>query len=88
MKLGPIVGFAIAYLFLLGQAWRRRARRGLAMALFLVASPFLWTWYVVTPAALAAVEDDVPALWIAFALCAYTGMYLGGGGNVLRVLFG
>ncbi len=88
VKVGPLVAFGVAYLFLLGQAWRGRARRGLAMGLFLVASPFLWTWYVVTPAALSAAEDDTPALWLAFGLSAYTGLYLGVSGNVLRVLFG
>lgn len=88
VKLGPIIGFAIAYLFLLRQAWQGRARRGLAMGLFLLASPFLWTWYVITPAALAAVEDDEPALLVAFGLCAYTSVYLGASENVLGMLFG
>jgi hypothetical protein len=86
VKLGPIAGFAIAYLLLLRQAWQGRARHGLAMGLFLVASPFLWTWYVIAPAALAAVDDDPPALLIAFGLCAYTSLYLGAGGNVLELL--
>jgi len=88
VKLAPLLGFAIAYAVLLGQAWRGRARRGLAMGLFLLASPFLWTWYVITPAALAAVEDDEPALLIAFGLCVYTSIYLGASGNVFRILFG
>lgn len=86
VTLGPIVAFTIAYLFLLGQAYRGRARRGLVMGLFLLASPYLFTWYVVTPAALAAVEDDIPALWLAFALGAYTGLlYLGRVGSVFDV---
>ena len=86
VKFGPIVAFAIVYLLLLGQAWRGRARRGLAMGLFLLASPYLFTWYVVTPAALSAVEDDIPALWLAFALSAYTGLlYLGRVGSVFDV---
>jgi hypothetical protein len=88
VKAGPLVVFAAAYLLLLRQASRGRARRGLAMGLFLIASPFLWTWYVIAPAALAAIEDDVPALWIAIGLCVYTGMYLGVGGGVIRVVFG
>lgn len=88
VKLGPLIGFAIAYVVLLRQAWQGRARHGLAMGLLLVASPFLWTWYVITPAALAAVEDDRPALAIAFGLCAYTGLYLGVSGNLLEVIFG
>jgi hypothetical protein len=88
VKVGPIVGFACAYVVLLRQACQGRARRGLAMGLFLVASPFLWTWYVITPAALAAVEDDVPALAIALGLCAYTGLYLGVSGSVLDVILG
>lgn len=86
VKFGPIVAFAIVYLLLLGQAWRGRARRGLAMGLFLLASPYLFTWYVVTPAALSAVEDDIPALWLALALSAYTGLlYLGRVGSVFDV---
>lgn len=86
--LGPIVLFAIAYLFLLRAAWRGRARRGLAMGLFLLASPYLWTWYVVIPAVLSAIEDDTPALWLAFALCAYGLLYLGDAGSVFRVFLG
>lgn len=88
VKLGPLVGFAIAYLFLLRTAAAGRARHGLAMGLFLVASPFLWTWYVITPASLAAVDDDPPALLVALGLCAYTSLFLGAGGNVIEVLLG
>jgi hypothetical protein len=86
VKIAPMVGFAIAYLFLLREAARGRARHGLATGLFLVASPFLWTWYVLLPAALAPAEDDRPALLIALGLSAYTGLYLGGAGNVFDVL--
>jgi hypothetical protein len=88
VKVGPLVGYAIAYALLLRQAWHGRARHGLAVGLFLVASPFLWTWYVITPAALAAAEDDVPALWTAAVLCVYTGLYLGVSGSIVRVMFG
>lgn len=88
IKLGPLFAFGIAYLYLLRGAPLGGARHGLTMGLFLVASPFLWTWYVITPAALAAAEDDPPALLVALGLCAYTSLFLGAGGNVLEVLFG
>lgn len=82
----PLALFGVAYLFLIREAWRGQARRGLTMGLFLLASPYLWTWYVISPAALSAAEDDVPGLWLALALCAYTGMYyLGDIGTVLTV---
>jgi hypothetical protein len=81
----PLALFGVAYLFLIREAWRGRARRGLTMGLFLLASPYLWTWYVISPAALSAAED-VPGLWLALALCAYTSIfYLGDVGTVLTV---
>jgi hypothetical protein len=88
IKIGPLVVFGIFYLVLIREAARGRARHGLTMGLFLVASPFLWTWYVITPAALAAAEDDPPALLVAMGLCAYTSLFLGTSGNVLEVLLG
>lgn len=87
VTVAPLVGFAGAYIVLLRQAARGRARKGLASGLLLVASPFLWTWYVITPAALSSVEDDVPALLVAAGLCLYSAMYLGVSGSVIRVFF-
>lgn len=82
----PLALFGVAYLFLLREASHGQARRGLTMGLFVLASPYLWSWYVISPAALSAAEDDVAGLWLAFALCAYTGLYyLGDVGTVLTV---
>jgi hypothetical protein len=87
--LAPVIAlgsFGVAYLYLLRESWRGRARQGLALGLFLLASPFLFTWYLVTPAAIAAAEDDETAQWLAFALCGVTGLlYLGRVGSVFDV---
>jgi len=86
IKLGPLVAFGVAYAFLLWEASRGRARHGLTMVLFLVASPFLFTWYVVMPAALSAIEDDILAIWLVLGLTAYTGLlYLGRVGSLFDV---
>jgi len=63
--------FALAYLWLLGQAWRGRARLGLAACLLLCASPYLVPWYAVWALPVAAAEDDPPAQWLAVAISAY-----------------
>jgi Glycosyltransferase family 87 len=63
--------FALAYLWLLRQAWRGRARLGLAAGLLLCASPYLVPWYAVWALPLAATEDDPPAQWLAVAISAY-----------------
>ena len=86
VTLVPLAIFGVAYLWLLRTAWRGRARRGLAMGLLLATSPFLWPWYVITPAALSAADDDDLALWLAFGLCAYTGLlYAGRAASILRL---
>ena len=64
-------GFALAYLWLAQQAWRGRARLGLAAGLLLCASPYLVPWYAVWALPLAASEDDPPAQWLAVAISAY-----------------
>jgi alpha-1,6-mannosyltransferase len=63
--------FGLAYLWLLREAWRGRARLGLAAGLLLVATPFLRPWYAVWAVPLAAVEDDRAARLLAVALSAY-----------------
>jgi len=63
--------FALAYLWLLREAWRGRARLGLAAGLLLVATPWLVPWYAVWAVPLAAVEEDPPAQALALALSAY-----------------
>ena len=64
-------GFAVAYIWLLGQAWRGRARLGLAAGVLLCASPYLVPWYAVWALPVAATEDDPPAQWLAVAISAY-----------------
>jgi len=62
---------AAAYAWLLREASRGRARSGLALALLLVALPYLIAWYVLWPLALSARDDDRSAIAITLALCAY-----------------
>jgi hypothetical protein len=65
------VGFAVAYVWLLREARRGRARLGLTAGLLLVATPWLLPWYAVWAVPLAAIEEDPPARWLAVALSAY-----------------
>jgi hypothetical protein len=64
-------GFALGYAWLLRQAWRGRARLGLAAALLLCATPYLVPWYLIWAVPLAALDDDPPAQWLTIALSAY-----------------
>lgn len=66
-----VAAFAAGYLWLLRQAWRGRARLGLAACLLLCASPYLVPWYAVWALPVAAAEDDPPAHWLAVAISAY-----------------
>jgi alpha-1,6-mannosyltransferase len=64
--------FGIAFIWLLRDAWRGRARLGLAAGLLLVATPWLVPWYAVWPVSLAAFEeDDRLARGLALVLSAY-----------------
>jgi hypothetical protein len=63
--------FGLAYLWLLREAWRGRARLGLCAGLLLVATPWLVPWYAVWAVPLAAVDDDPPAQLLALGLSAY-----------------
>jgi hypothetical protein len=63
--------FVAAYAWLLREAWRGRARLGLAAGLLLLAVPYLAPWYLAWAVPLAAVEEDRPARWLSLALCAY-----------------
>jgi hypothetical protein len=63
--------FAVAYAWLAREAWRGRARLGLATCAVLLAVPYLVVWYVVWALPLAAAEDDEPAALLSLALCAY-----------------
>ncbi len=66
-----VAGYAVAYVWLLWQAARGRARLGLAFGLLLLALPYLIGWYVLWPLALAAWDDDDQATLLSLALCAY-----------------
>jgi hypothetical protein len=66
-----LAAYALAYAWLLREATRGRARLGLAMALLLLALPYLAVWYVVWTLPLAAAEDDRAAQLLGLALCAY-----------------
>lgn len=65
------VMFAGAYAWLLREAWRGRARLGLAAGLLLLAVPYLAPWYLAWTVPLAAVEEDAAARWLSLGLCAY-----------------
>jgi hypothetical protein len=66
-----LVAFGLAYVWLLREASRGRARLGLATGLALLAVPYLAVWYVVWTVPLAAAEDDRSAQLLALGLCAY-----------------
>jgi hypothetical protein len=63
--------FVAVYLWLAREAWRGKARLGLATVALLLAAPYLVVWYVVWALPLAAAEDDEPAALLSLALCAY-----------------
>jgi hypothetical protein len=63
--------FAIAYLWLLREAWRGRARLALTAGLLLVCTSWLVPWYAVWAVPLAAIEEDRTARLLALALSAY-----------------
>jgi Glycosyltransferase family 87 len=66
-----VAAYGLAYAWLLRTAHRGRARSGLALALLLLAIPYLTAWYVLWPLALSARDDDRTAIVISLALCAY-----------------
>jgi alpha-1,6-mannosyltransferase len=63
--------FAVAYVWLLREAWRGRARLALTAGLLLVCTSWLVPWYAVWAVPLAAVEEDRTARVLALALSAY-----------------
>jgi Glycosyltransferase family 87 len=65
------VGFAVAYAWLLREAWRGRARLGLTAGAALLATPYLAPWYVIWAVPIAAAEDDRVAQALALLLTAY-----------------
>jgi alpha-1,6-mannosyltransferase len=72
VAVGIFIGlFALAYAWLLREAWRGRARLGLAAGLLLVAAPWLVPWYAVWAVPLAGIEEDRTARVLALGLSAY-----------------
>jgi hypothetical protein len=63
--------FLVAYAWLAREAWRGRARLGLATCALLLAVPYLVVWYVVWAIPLAAAEDDEAAGLLALVICGY-----------------
>jgi hypothetical protein len=63
--------FAGAYVVLLRQAWRGRARLGLTAGLFCLALSWLPPWYVAWPVSFAAIEEDRAARVLALVLTAW-----------------
>ena len=66
-----LAAYAVFYLWLLWEAWRGRARLGLAACGLLLATSWLQPWYAVWAVPLAAVEEDALACLAALALSAY-----------------
>ena len=66
-----LAAFAVFYLWLLWEAWRGRARLGLAACGLLLATSWLQPWYAVWAVPLAAVEEDALARLAALTLSAY-----------------
>jgi len=66
-----LAAFAVAYVWLLRQAARGRARLGLTACLLLLATPYLAAWYAAWAVPLAGAEDDPPAQWLAVGISAY-----------------
>jgi hypothetical protein len=65
------LAFAAVYLVLLVQAWRGRARLGLAAGLMTVSLAWLMPWYAIWSVALAAWEEDRLARLLALVLTLY-----------------
>ena len=64
--------FVLAFVWLLREAWRGRARLALAASLLLLATPWLVPWYAVWAVSLAAFdEDDRLARALALVISAY-----------------
>jgi len=65
------LAFAAVYLVLLVQAWRGRARLGLAAGLMTLSLAWLMPWYAIWSVALAAWEEDRLARFLALGLTLY-----------------
>ncbi|MEP7334894.1 MAG: glycosyltransferase 87 family protein [Actinomycetota bacterium] len=65
------VFFVLAYAVLAREAWRGRARLGLAAVALLACAPYVTPWYLAWVVPLAAVEEDKLARVLALAFTAY-----------------
>jgi hypothetical protein len=65
------VVFALLYVVLAREAWRGRARLGLASVALLACTPYVTPWYLAWVVPLAAVEEDKLARVLALAFTAY-----------------
>jgi hypothetical protein len=63
--------FAVVYAVLAREAWRGRARLGLASVALLACAPYVTPWYLAWVVPLAAVEEDKLARGLALAFTAY-----------------
>jgi hypothetical protein len=63
--------FALVYVVLAREAWRGRARLGLASVALLACAPYVTPWYLAWVVPLAAVEEDKLARVLALAFTAY-----------------
>jgi hypothetical protein len=63
--------FAVAYLFLLREAWRGRARLALAAGLLPLSAGWLSPWYAIWAVSLAAIDEDRAGRVLAIALTIY-----------------
>ena len=70
-RLGLLIAFAAAYVWLLVLAAHGRAHLALATGLLLLATSWLQPWYAVWAVPLAALEDDWMARVLAVALTGY-----------------
>jgi len=70
-SLTGFVAFAAAYVWLLNEARRGRARLALCAGLLLLTTPYLISWYTAWAVPLAAVEEDRAARGLALGLSAY-----------------
>ena len=66
-----IVGLAAAFVYLVREALRGRARLALAACVLMLAAPWAVVWYLVWAVPLAAAEDDRTTQLLTLALGAY-----------------
>jgi hypothetical protein len=68
---GVLAVFAVAYGWLLWQAWRGRERLALTMVLLVATTAWVMPWYAVWAVPFAAIEEDAVAQVLAVVLSAW-----------------